>query len=88
MLLKLNNIYEPEESKLIYQFETKSLPICFNEYFVSPFTVHSYSTRFVSSDNYSLTRFNNSKLSVRYQGPKLWNELPRDTKNFSQTNAF
>ena len=75
----------------MYKPKTKSLPICFNEYFVSPSKVHSYSTRFASSDNYSLTRFNtsNSRRSVRYQGLKIWNELPGDTKNFAQkTSTF
>ena len=75
----------------MYKPKTKSLPICFNEYVVSPSKVHSYSTRFVPSDNYSLTRFNtsNSRRSVCYQGPKIWNELPGDIKNFAQkVSAF
>ena len=87
-LLKLNNIYKLEVSKLMYKFKSKSLPICFNEYFVLPSKVHSYSTRFVTGNNYSLTRFNksNSQRSIRYQGPKIWNELLADIKNIAQKN--
>ena len=67
-LLKLNNIYKLEVLKLMYKLKSKSLPICFNEYFVLPSKVHSYSTRFVTGDNYTLTRLNksNSQRSIRY----------------------
>ena len=89
-LLKLNSSYKLEVSKLMYKFKSKSLPICFNEYFVLPSKVHSYSTRFVAGDNYSLTRFNksNSQRSIRYQGSKIWNELPADIKNIAQKNKY
>ena len=87
-LLKLNNIYKLEVSKFMYKFKSKSLPICSDEYFVLPSKVHSYSTRFVTGDNYSLTRFNksNSQRSICYQGPKIWNELPAEIKNIAQKN--
>ena len=87
-LLKLNNIYKLEVSKLMYKFISKSLPICFNEYFVLLSKVHFYSTRFVTGDNYSLTRFNtsHSQRSIRYQEPKIWNELPVDIKSIAQKN--
>ena len=89
-LLKLNNIYKLEVSKLMYKFRSKSLPICFNEYFVLPSKVHSYSTRFVTGENYFLTHFNksNSQRSIRYQGPKIWNELPADIRNIAQKNKY
>ena len=72
----------------MYNIKFKSLPICFNVYFVLPSKVHSYSTRFVTGDSHSLTRFNksNSQRSIRYQGPKIWNELPADIKNIAQKN--
>ena len=63
----------------------------YNEYFVLPSKVHSNSTRFVTGDNYSLTRFDksNSQRSIRYHEPKIWNELPADIKNIAQkTNTF
>ena len=85
-LLKLNNIYNLEVSKLMYKFKSKSLSICFNKYFVFHSKVHSYSTRFATGDNCSLTRFNksNSQRSICYHGPKIWNELPADIKNIAQ----
>ena len=53
-LLKLHNIYKLEVSKLMYKFKSKSLPICFNEYFLSSSEVHSYSTGLVTSDKITL----------------------------------
>ena len=70
------------------KFKTNSLPKCFSDFFEIPSNVHSYSTRYASGDNYSLTRFKNtiSQRSIRYVGPKLWNELPSDLKNYAQNN--
>ena len=70
----------------MYKLKTKSIPTCFNGYFVSLSKVHSCSTRFITGDNYSLTcsSKSNSQCSIRYQGPKIWNELPTDIKNFAQ----
>ena len=72
----------------MHKFKSKSLPICFNEYFILPSKVHSYYTRFVTGDNQPLTCFNksNSESSIRYQGPKIWNELLVDIKNIAQKN--
>ena len=87
-LLKLNNIYKLEVSKLKIKFKSKSLPICFNEYFVLPSKVHTYSMRFVTGDNYSLLA-SKSQRSIRYQEPKIiWNELPADIKNIAQKNKY
>ena len=87
-LQKLNNIYKLKVLKLKCKFKSKSLSICFNEYFVLPSKVHSYSTRFFTGDNHSSTRFNksNSQRSVRYQRPKIWSELPANIKIIAQKN--
>ena len=68
------------------KFKNNSLPICFRDFFEIPPNVHSCSTRYASGGNYSLTRFKNtiSQRSIRYVGPKLWNELPSDLKNHAQ----
>ena len=72
--------------ELMCKFKTNSLPKCFSDFFEIPSNVHSYSTRYASGDNYSLTRFKNtiSQRSIRYVGPKLWSELPSDLKNYAQ----
>ena len=58
----------------------------FIDFFEIPSIVCSYSTRYASADDYALTRFKNntSQRSIRYVGPKLWNELPSDLKNYTQ----
>ena len=86
-LLKLNNKFRfLEVLKLMCKFKTNSLPKCFSDFFEIPSNVYSYSTRYASGDNYSLTRFKNtiSQRSIRYVGPKLWNEIPYELKNYAQ----
>ena len=48
-----------------------------------PSESHYHSTRFALGDNSSVIRVNqaNSQRSIRYLRPKLWNELPIETKN-------
>ena len=68
------------------KFKTNFLPKCFSDFFEIPSNVHSYSTRYASSDSYFLMRFKNtiSQRLMRYVGPKLWNELPSYLKNYAQ----
>ena len=85
-LLKLNNRFRLQVLKMMCKFKTNSLPKCFSDFFKIPSNVHSYTTSYASGDNYSLTRFKItiSQRSIRYVGPKLWNELPSDLKNYAQ----
>ena len=70
------------------KFKTNPLPKCFGDFFEISSNVHSYSTRYASGGNYSLTCFKNaiSQRSIHYVGPKLWNELPSDFKNYAKQN--
>ena len=72
-LLNLNNIFRLEVLKLMCKFKTNFLPKCFSDFFEIPSNVHSYSTRYASSDSYFLMRFKNtiSQRLMRYVGPKL-----------------
>ena len=58
-------------------------------FFALPSKLHSYATRFASGDNYSIAQFNksNSKRSVRYKGPVIWNERPAGIKNSARKNT-
>ena len=87
-MLNLNNIYKLEILKFMGKYQNNSLPNCFNDFYALPSKLHSYPTRFATSDNYSMARFNKSKSqrSIRYQGPVIWNELPTEIKNSARKN--
>ena len=87
-LLKLINIFKQEILKFMYKYQNKSLPKCFFDFFAMFSKLHFYPTRFATCSNYSVMRVNKaiSQRSIRYLGPKLWNELPTETKNRARNN--
>ena len=84
-ILKLENLYNFEIAKLMYQFTPSKLPLNFNHYFAYLSDVSSYSTRHTSSNDIFLLRFMSSKIqhSIKYIGAKIWNSIPSDLKNAS-----
>ena len=68
-------------------YQNKSLPKCFSEFFAVPSELLFYPTRFASGKNYSVIRVNKafSQRSIRHLGPKLWNELSINKKPLSMT---
>ena len=85
--LKLSNIYELEVLKFVYKFRAKLLPNFFADYFPSAPEIHM-PTRFSKSNNLALPTFYTSaaQRSIRYQGCKIWNELPAEIKSKNQIN--
>ena len=84
-ILKLEDLYNFEIAKLMYQFTHSKLPLNFNHYFAYSSDVLSYSTRHTSSNEIFLPRFMSSKTqhSIKYIGAKIWNNIPSDLKNAS-----
>ena len=76
-LLKLNNVFKPEILKFMYNYQSKSLPKCFSDFFAVPSELHSYPTTFASGDNY-LVIPDNKAIS------QTSNSLPK-TKTLEQT---
>ena len=84
-ILKLEDLYNFEIAKLMYQFTHSKLPLNFNHYFAYSSDVSSYSTRHTSSNDIFFPRFMSSKTqhSIKYIGAKIWNNIPSDLKNAS-----
>ena len=60
----------------------------FFDFLAIPLESRSYPTRFATGNNYAVIRVNkvNSQRSIRYQEPKLGNELPIETKTCARNN--
>ena len=88
-LLKLSNIYKLEVLKFVYKFRVKLLPSSFADYFHSAPEIHNKPTRFSKSNNLVLPTFYTSAAQrfIRYQGCKIWNELPAEIKNKNRINC-
>ena len=82
-ILKLEDLYNFEIAKLMYQFTHSKLLLNFKHYVAYLSDVSSYSTRHSSSNDIFLPRFMSSKTqhSIKYIGAKIWNNMPFDLKN-------
>ena len=61
----------------MHQFNTGKLPKIFDSFFVKTSCKHNVNTRFASRSTFYLPkiRTNYGKFNIRFNGPKLWNEL-------------
>ena len=77
-ILKVSDLYEFEIVKIMKQYNERTLPEYFDNFFQCPNSIHHYNTRF--SQNQSLfVKLNSSRLSrnsLSYIGVKFWNNVP------------
>ena len=73
----------------MYQFEAGKVPSNFDSFFIKPSSMHNVRTRFATRSSFYLPkiRTNYGKFNIRYNGPKLWNELDENFKSLS-SNTF
>jgi len=76
-LLKLQDYIKLQTLFFMHQFNTGKLPKIFDSFFVKTFCKHNVNTRFASRSTFYLPkiRTNYGKFNIRFNGPKLWNEL-------------
>ena len=84
-ILKLDDLYRFETAKLMFQYTKNDLPKPFTDMFQQSSHTHSYNTRSVTRKNYNNPPFKTArlKLSFKYQGISIWNNLPLSLKNMS-----
>ena len=75
-LLKLPDIIKLSTASFMHQYNKGTLPENFN-FFTSVRSKHQYSTRLASKSTFSLpsARTNYGIFSIRFQGPKVWNNI-------------
>ena len=81
-ILKLDDLFDYELGKFMFQYTKKNLPNSFNNYF--PVIAHQR-TRAATRGDFYVPRFNKQVglNSIKYQGPKLWNKLSSELKKAS-----
>ena len=55
-IVKLKDMFHINIAKFVWDFEKKSIPTCFSNYFQYAKTVHRYSTRYAASNKFSKTK--------------------------------
>ena len=81
-ILKLDNLYQSEIAKSMYQYIHNKLPHCFCNYFANLSDSHHHTIRNSSTHNLQLPRFSTFKTqkSSKFVGAKIWNNIPDDIK--------
>ena len=87
-LLKLPDIIKLYTASFIHQYNKGTLPENFNNFFTSVRSKHQYSTRLASKSTFSLpsARTNYGIFCIRFQGPKVWNNIDESLKSLSYSN--
>ena len=81
-ILTLNDLYNFEIAKFMYQYVHDMLPLRFNYYFTYMHDAHSHTTRNSTSKALAIKRFstNRGQNSIKYKGPTIWNSIPNQFK--------
>ena len=66
----------------MYQYTRGILPKVFDTFFSASNSRHNYSTRLASRSTFSLpvVRTNYGKFNIRFDGPKVWNDIEESIK--------
>ena len=85
-ILKLDDLYQFELGKFMFDYTKKCLPKSFNDYF--PIISHQRTRASVRGD-FHVPRCNKivGQKSIRSQGPLIWNRMSSEIKSASK-NAF
>ena len=85
-ILKVHDLYNLEVAKFMYSYSHNTLPICFSSFFQEMGESHDYNTRSRNYKYYSTIRCRSSRgqRSIKYQGPKIWNDIPTSCKDASK----
>ena len=86
-ILDVFSIYSVQVSSFMY-LHHDALPISFTQIFHTGNQIHQYSTRYSDFYRPQTCRTNIKKISILFQGPRIWNSLPNNIKNDPAFNIF
>ena len=87
-ILKLNDIYIYQVALLIFKNSNNCLPPSISNNFKNRSEIHSHSTRSAYNIHIPLMRTSFAKRTILFQGPKIWNNLPRHITTISSIAIF
>ena len=85
-ILKVHDLYNLEVAKFMHSHFHSTLPTCFSTFFQEISESHNYNTRSKSCRNYTTINCRSSRgqRSIKYKGPKIWNDVPTSCKSLSK----
>ena len=84
-ILKVHDLFNLEIAKFMHGHHNNSLPVCFSSFFQESGNNHTHYTRNSVQINYDTIqcRTVRGERSIRFYGPKIWNEIPLSIKTVS-----
>jgi hypothetical protein len=81
-ILKFPDLVTFHISIFMYKFHNNILPSIFESFFTRVDQVHNYRTRSSTSESYYIpkVRTNYGLFNIRYQGPTIWNSIPKEIR--------
>ena len=87
-ILQIRDIFNISLLKMVYKQRNNELPGIFNHYFKTRYEVHNRSTRNCNKLEVTRTRTRFGNSTLKYQGAKLFNELPAQISNCKTLRTF
>ena len=87
-MFKLEDLYQLEIYKFMYQFSNAHLPSLLSQIFIPNSDIHTHYTRHSQDPHFpkiSVRQYSNSCFCM---GPRLWFDLPNTIKNVNTLNSF
>ena len=87
-ILKLNDIYNYQVALLMFKNSKNCLPPSISNNLKNRSKFHSHNTRFAKNIHIPLRRTYIAKCTILFQGPNIWNNLPRNITTISSIAIF
>ena len=86
-ILKLDDIFKLTVAKFMHRYHHNNLPPSFDNFFPLAQPNHGYNTRSTVTLSFQALHCKkaSTERSIRYKGPKLWEEIPINFRNFSKS---
>ena len=84
-ILPVKELWQFEVALFMHRYNFGNYPIHFENLFSRNSEIHSYNTRASTCHNYSTkrVRLEQSKKSILFCGPHIWNAIPQKTRELS-----
>ena len=87
-ILKVNDMMNQEILTFVFKYLANSLPPVFNNYYETLTSTHGINTRHGGNLRKVIHRKKIGALSIKIQGPELWNKLDNNLKSISNVKSF
>ena len=87
-ILKLNDLIDMSVAIFMFNYKMNILPEIFKNIFTTNASHHTYLTRKNKNYRSFLARTTTSQHSLRFNGPKIWNNISEDLKQCSTITRF